>query len=233
MAAVTLLGSDINSIPDGLLTATPTLNDLIVIVAHSTGVATPTWTVSDDQSGAYTQIGSNRNNGSNNGVISIWVRNALVSSAVSTIYTGQSAAATGGGLAVFAVSGMSKTGATASKQSSGTATGAAGGTPSVVLGGAVLTTNPVIGIVQHGTNSSTAVTPATNYTERYEAGHASPNQGYEGMTRDSGETASTINWGGTVVAAWSAIVLELDASSAAVTMPPRPKIILSKTANNW
>src|SRR5215472_6834494 len=93
------------------VTATPALGDLIVVIAPATGVATTGVTDNNtDGLGTYTKIGSSFTGFSTAGDLSVWVRNALVGSASSTIFTAAQGSSTGGGLDVLRVSGMSRTG---------------------------------------------------------------------------------------------------------------------------
>jgi len=116
---------------------------------------------------------------------------------------------------VAAITGMSKVNSAAVRQS-GTNNGAAGTTPSVTMGSAILTTNPVIAFMQNVSNPA-GVTPPANFTELSDTGYPTPDKGAEYAHRNSGETGTTITWGGTSATAWSAIVIEFDASSNAVT----------------
>jgi hypothetical protein len=79
-----------------------------------------------------------------------------------------------------------------------------------------LTGNPGIGYVHNASNPA-GITPRTNWTERMDSGYATPVAGIEVMSRNNGETGSTISWGGTSLTAFSAGVIELDASTEAST----------------
>lgn len=229
MAAVTLLGAVTYNTTSGTktVTATPAVGDLIVIItAHSgnTSVATPTDNNSDGL-GTYTRI-NGALGASSADLLSVHIRNALIGSATSTIFTHAPGASSGGGLAVFKVTGMSRVGAVASRQTAKQENQAAGGTPTPVFGSAVLTTNPVIGAVGNGTNPAT-MTPRSSptYTERNDSGYNTPARGLETMSIDSGETATSIAWGGTSASAFADLVIELDASAApSVTYPMLERI---------
>lgn len=210
MAAVTLLGAATFNTSSGTktVTATPAVNDLIIIVtAHSgnSSAATPT----DNQGGTYTAI-NNAAKASSADRMGMFVRNSLVGSAVSTIYTHAPGASSGGGLAVLKVTGMSRAGSNAVRQSAKQENQAAG-TPAPAFGQAPLTSNPVIGAVFNGTNPAT-LTPRTNFAERADAGYNTPATGLEVMSRDSGETATAQTWGGSSPSAFASLVLELDSS---------------------
>jgi hypothetical protein len=146
--AVTLLGTATFTTASGTKTvvATPAVGDLIVIVTgHSgnTSAATPT---DDNSSGAYTRITSAL---AQAGVdtLGIHIRTALIGAAVSTTFTHAPGTSTGGGLAVFKVTGMQKTGASAARASAKQDNQASGGTPTPVLAQAALTTNALIAAV--------------------------------------------------------------------------------------
>lgn len=216
MAAVTLLGAATFTTPIGTktVTATPAVNDLIVIVTAHTGntsSATPT----DDQSGTYTTIASALKNGSADKMM-IHIRDSLISSAVSTVFTHAPGTTSGGGLAVHKVTGMSLTGSSAAVQSAVQDNQTAATTPAPVFGSAPDTVNAIIGAVFNATNPA-GLTPRTNFTERCDVGYNTPSTGLETMSRDSGETATTQTWGGTSASAFGSLVLELDISAPAAT----------------
>jgi hypothetical protein len=208
--AVTLLGSATFTTASGTKTvvATPAVGDLIVIVtAHSGNVADTTPT-DDNSSGAYTRIDGALKAASVD-KLNIFIRNTLIGAASSTTFTHAPGASTGGGMAVFKVTGMQKTGAAAAKRTA-KQENQASGTPAPVFGAAPLTTNAVIGAVFNGANAAT-MTPRANFTELCDVGYNTPASGLETMSRDSGETATTQTWGSSSATAFSAIVLELDA----------------------
>lgn len=190
-------------------TGTPAVGDLIVIVtAHTvnTSAATPT----DDQGGTYTLVASAAK-ASSADTLSIFVRNSLIASAVSTVFTHAPGTTSGGGLVVCKVTGMSRAGSSAIVQSA-TQANQASGTPAPTFGAAPASANPIIGAVFNASNPA-ALTPRTNFTELFEDGYSSPTAGLEVMSRDSGETATTQTWGSSSATAFSAIVAELDTSA--------------------
>lgn len=199
------------------VTATPAVGDLIVVVSSFTGVDTLSVTDNNpDGKGAYTKIGPTRTGFSTAGNLSVWIRNAFVGSASSTIITTTpNGTSTGGGLDCFNVSGMLRAGGSAARQVAGQSTGTSGTTPAPALGKAVLTGNPVIGAVCNGTSPAT-MTPrsAPAYTEATDLGYATPTTGLETMFINSGETASTITWGSTSGSAFASVAVELDTGRA-------------------
>jgi hypothetical protein len=215
MATVVELGTEVWTTTAGnkTITATPTLNDLMVVVAGATSTGTPTISVSDNGAGGtYTEICS-ASGGGTGGVIKIFIRNNLVSSAVSTIYTATIGSDTGGGLVVFAVSGMTRTGSVAAKQFAAENTQTES-PPTIVLGAAVLTANACIAAIL-GEDSPPALTAPTGWTESADIGYATPTSGLWAGFRSSGETGSTISWTGGALIDHCEVFVELD-----ITTPP-------------
>lgn len=230
MASAAVLGTTVWNTTAGnkTITATPTAGDLIVIVAPCT-LSGGTTSVSDNNSdlrGTYTKIGSSFTGFSTAGDLSIWIRNALVGSGTSTVFTAAQAGSTGGGLLIYRITGMSIVGLAAVRGAGGQSAGGAGGTPAPVLLGrtpsgggytfsgtqAALTGNLVIGAVCNGTNSTTTVTQPASWTEDFDNGYNTPPSGFEACHRNSGETNSTITFGSTTATAFASMVIELDTS---------------------
>ena len=214
MATVTLLGTATWSTAAGdkTVTATPTLNDLIVVVSAGSGLdSVPV--VTDNQSGTYTTVEQGSGTFANTNGICIAIRNALVASAVSTIYTSGQTGSSGGGLAVYRVSGMTRTGASANRGSGGTDAGT-GITPTATLDQAALTGNALVGGLMNNT-SPAGLTPPAGFTEDADLGYATPTSGFEVVNRDSGETGSVITWGSNSATNWWTAMVELDTSAAA------------------
>lgn len=212
-AAVTLLGSATFNTTSGThtVTATPAVNDLIVIVGANTGSVVDT-TPTDDNSGgagAYTRI-TGALKASSADELHIFVRTALVSSASSTVFTLAPGTTTGGGLAVLKVTGMTQTGAAAVVQSA-IQDNIASGVPTPVLGATPAPGNPIIGAAFTATNPA-ALTPraAPVYTERVDTGWASPTTGIEIMSINAGETGTSIAWGSSSSTAFCSLVVELN-----------------------
>jgi hypothetical protein len=227
MAAVTNAGSLFDTTAGNkTVTATPSVGDLIVVLAASTGLAGGTTSVTDnntDNKGTYTQIHSDFTGFSTTGVLNAYVRNALIESGTSTIFTANQGGSSGGGLVVYRVSGMSIVGLGAVRGAGGQSSGGAATTPAPVLlrrvgsvfsgTQAALTGNVVVGAVANGSNPA-ALTPPASYTEAPtpDLGYNVPATGLETVFRNSGETNSTITWGGTSATTFASIAVELDAS---------------------
>lgn len=216
MAVVTLLGTATFNTTAGnkTVTATPAVNDLIVVVAGASGTSeanAATTSVTDNQTGGtYVKVADSLGAGASPR-ISIWIRTGLIGSATSTVFTASQGSSSGGGLAVLKVTGMTRVGFDAGRQYKG-AFGAGGTTPTVSFTAACLTGNAVIEGVVNGANPAT-LTPPASHTERVDTGYATPTTGLEVASRDSGETGSTITWGGSSASAWRAAAVELNTAT--------------------
>jgi hypothetical protein len=223
-AAVTSLGSTYSTTAGAkTVVATPAANDLIVVIVQLSGVnTTPTLTDNNsDGLGTYTKIGSTfATNGTVKCVMG-FIRDALVGSASSTTWTMTPSGDNGGGLQVLKVTSMTRTGASAALQSTGQNNQAGAGTPAPVFGSAVNTANPVITGLVNTTNPA-GITPRSSpaYTEQVDTGWANPVSGVENSSIDSGETATTITFGGTSASTFSDYAVEIDTSAAPTTTGP-------------
>ena len=228
MAAVAVLGTSVFDTNAGnkTITATPTAGDLIVIITAATGVTGPVGalSVSDnntDNRGTYSKINATFTGFSTNGGLDIWIRNALIGSASSTIFTATQTSSTGGGLVIYRITGMSIVGQGAVRGAGGQSAGTLGTTPAPVLlrrvgttysgTQAALTGNVVVGAVANG---ASAMTPPASFTEAPtpDLSYSVPATGLETVFANSGITASTITWGGTSATAFASMAVELDAS---------------------
>lgn len=225
MPVITSLGSTWNTTAGNkTVTAAPIAGSLIVVIASSSGLAGGTTSVTDDQSGTYTQVDSDRTGFSTTGVLTVWVRNALIPTATSTIFTANQAGSTGGGLSVLNVQHMVDTGAGAVRSNGGQSTGTGGTTPAPVLNQTPLFYNPVITAVSNGTNGG-GTAARTNYSDVAIAGYNTPATGLDLCFIDGEETTGTITWAGTSASAFASVAIELDgpppvyASIQAITTP--------------
>jgi hypothetical protein len=226
MAGITYLGATFTTTAGNkTFVATPAVGDLIVIITACTGLAPgATNVVDNNSSGTYTQVGTARTGFSTTGLLQVWIRDSFITSAVSTTFTAQQASSTGGGLSVFKVTGMFRTGGNAALQTAGQSTGTAGTTPAPAFAAAVNTNNPVIGGVGNGTSPAT-LTPRTGFTEGTDLGYATPTAGLETMFRASGETGTTMTWGSTSATAFASVAVELD-----TTALPGPQVVVTEGA---
>lgn len=231
MATIAELGTRVHTTTAGnkTLTATPTLNDLIIIVTAKTeSAAVDIVAPTDNNSGGagtyVAALASQPSHGSNNGRLQIWVRTALIASATSTIFTSTQAGSSGGGLGVFRVAGMTFTGSSAVRAAATQTSGTAATTPTPVLAGAALTANALIGAVINSTTAPILTprgTPA--YTEAFDVSYATPTLALEVMHINSGETGTSIAWGSTSATAFGSAIVELDTSAGAAATAPPPR----------
>lgn len=228
MAAVSLLGSTINTTAGAkTVTATPAVGDLIVIVLQASKATSASLTFSaptdDNSSGTYTLVGTSSFYCTDNATFrvygAVYVRDSLIASASSTIFTMPAPVTDdGGGLAVLKITGMSKAGSSAIRQfkSATSGSGTFSANPSTgTWTSARLTTNPTIGVVVNSTNPA-AMIPTSQFTELIDTGYTTPTTGFEIQSRNSGDTGSTMVWTG-VQSYWNCIGFELDASSSSDT----------------
>lgn len=131
---------------------------------------------------------------------------------------------TGGGPTVGYATGMSLAGASAIRQVGIQNNGASGGTPTVTLPAACLTTNAVLGIVFVTTNGTT-ITGPSGWGSQGSVGYGSPNAGYRTTGINSGFTGSTVTWGSTAPSAFCAVVVEFDATAPAAAATPQPHVV--------
>jgi hypothetical protein len=206
------------------VTATPVAGDLIVVIVGTSGVSGGTTAVSDNNSdgkGVYTQIVAAWSGFSTTGRMTMWVRNFLVGSASSTVFTATQAGSTGGGLEVCRISGMTRTGIGAVRGCGGQSSGTAGTTPAPVLLArngtvfsgtqAALTGNLCLGAVASGSSAPAIIGPAS-WTESIDLAYLTPATSLETAFRNSGETGSTITWGSGIANAFASMAVELDTS---------------------
>jgi hypothetical protein len=214
---------------------TTNVGDLIVVVAATTGTTTDP-TVTDNQGGTYTRITGCAMNASAD-EMHVYIRDELCQLAVSHNITAQPGASTGGGLFAMRISGMAKTSANAARQSA-VQSNIASGTPACVLARPVLTTNALIGAVFNNT-SPAGLTQPTSWTESQDVGYSVPTTGLETVRRDSGETGTTITWGGASPSAFCSLVVELDCdtpSASSVRSPqkqPPDWLHRMRPVDNW
>ena len=208
MASVVSLGRTHNTTAGNkTFTGTSVTGDLIVVVVVSTGVTTSS--VTDNDGGTYTKVAGDYTGFSTSGFLSIWVRNALVASGKSTIYTANQASSTGGGLHVLRLTGIPVAGSSAVRGSGGQSTGTAGTTPAPVLSTTPTNFNPIITAVANGTNSSTTVVQRSGYSEDGDSGYNTPATGFEVAHLASGETSATLTHGGNSASAFASLAIEI------------------------
>lgn len=207
-------------------TFTPAVGNLIVVLtAHTgyTGSTAPT----DDQGGTYSLVTTATKNASADRM-QVWIRTALVSSAVAHAISHAPGTTTGGGIWITRWSGISAIGAGAARQSAKQDNQSAA-TPAPAFATAALSTNATITAVFNATNPA-GLTQPTNYTDRGALGYASPTTGWQLATRSSGETGTTITWGSSSGSAFCSVAVELSADLTADAAPSEAADTLSSAS---
>jgi len=206
-------------------TAAPTLGDLIVVFAHNSGrteANAPTISDNNPVASTYTQIAASTKSTSADSML-LFIRNDLIKNTTTTIYTSTQSGDTGGGLIVFRVTGMSRAGPSAVRQT-GEQNNQSAGTPSITMGTAIRTDNPVIGCVHTSQSGTTNTAPPSGWPETGDSGYSTPSTGIEQATRDSGETNTTIAWTAATTSNFSALLVELE-SQRVVKRSPYPQLL--------
>lgn len=197
---------------------TPALNELLgVWVHHSATTADAAPTMTDSQGLGFTRVFTRLADNSGTS-ISFFIANALAaaSSMTVTYSCAGSTTPTGALIQVVGITGATKTGAAAIKQSASVDKATNGGsstTPFATLGANVDTNNVTLGGVTV-LQSPAAMTPPTGWTEFDDTGYSSPTTGGEYATRNDGFASTTLTWGNTVVGRWQAGAVEIDMSAA-------------------
>lgn len=202
---------------------TPAADDLLVAVVGTSGyfgAITP----SDSQGIGWTEIATALYVSSARREY-LYVANAkaAASSMTFTATTEVDTFATGANVVVARLSGMSRTGSAAVRQSQTVenhAADVAPATPTISFAAACLTGNPTLGCVCSGTNPP-GLTEPTSWTEQADAGHGAPNNGIEYVTRDSGFTGTDLTWLSSSANAYAIIAVEFDTSAATTTATSR------------
>lgn len=193
---------------------TPALNDLLVAeVEYSATTVGVVPTMTDSQGLGFTLIVAKANDNTS-GATAIFVANALAANSSMTVTLSPvSTTPTGAIITVTSVSGMTKTGATAAKQSA-SANGVTSA-PAATFASSVLTGNVTITVVQGvGSGTGLGVTQPTSWTSQNDTGYSTPTIGGQYATRDSGFTGTTITWGSSLSGRWSTAIIELDTSAS-------------------
>lgn len=196
-------------------TLTPAVGGLLIAVSLNTG-SVADGTLTDDQGGTYTKITQALKAASVDKMV-LWVRDQLVTSSVLFSVTNAPGATTGGNVNVYEISGMTRSGPEAIRQTAIQENQAAAGTPAPAFTYAALTGNLTLAYCANGTNPAT-VTEPTGWVERRDNGYATPPTGWETASRNSGFTGTTVTWGSTSASAFCSLIVELNGD------PPRPLV---------
>src|SRR5262245_15344789 len=190
---------------------TPAANDLLVAFVVSSGTVAA-GTMTDSQSLGFTKVASVAYNAAADSVYCFIANKLAAASSMTVTFDCTGDAATGASIYVARLTGTEGS----YYAQANTGSGAASTTPAVTMARAFNTNNGGLGCVGNGANPA-ALTPPTSWTETngVDTGYATPATGQECPNRVSGETGSTITWGGTSGTAWGAIVVEIYASGNA------------------
>lgn len=204
---------------DETQTITPNLSDLILLVLGTTGSTTdpvPFDNNPDGLGGAgtwYKAISTVKSASADK--LSLFVRNGLIGSAVSTIFDGGLPASTGSIIYVIQIAGMTKAGASAIRSILGVPqVGGENNTtppPQPQLPANSLTANLLVSAVMDVTNPGGCTAPS-GFTRQVNDGMNVPTTGINIATADNGQTTNSFLWGSgsNPLCDW---VAELDASS--------------------
>lgn len=210
------------------VTITPAVGDLVIIITCHTGntAATAPTDNNSDGLGTYTQItAAAAVKATSADQLRVFVRNAFIGSATSTIFTHAPGTTSGGGLRVVCVQGMpsGRVGSTAVRQA-GKQDNQAAATPAPAFSGSADTSNFIISTVFNATNPSGMTVPGSYTNMGGDAGYSSPDAGRRDAYRASGETGTTITWGSASASAFCSMCLELDTSAVSSTADPFPYV---------
>lgn len=191
---------------------TPAVDDLWIVFCCVSVNTNSAPTCSDDNGGAYDLVNvAQWNAGANR--LSAFVRTSLFPNTTSTTVTVATGSNTAGIVAIVAISGMSRAGISAIRQSGVLSDRSAATTPFATMTvGSALTGNLVLGAVANASNPA-GMTPPASFTERQDVGQATPTTGLEVATRDSGHFSNTVTWGSTSATVNCAIAVELDTTA--------------------
>jgi hypothetical protein len=203
---------------------TPAAGELLVAFVRA-GATAAAGTMTDSQGLGWTKIGEAAFATSAHRVYCFIANNFAAASAMTVTFDCTGDAADGAVVFVSGISGMTRTGSLAVKQSKAAANQASGGTPEVIFDAACDTANPTLGCAGNSTNPATLTAPGS-WTEQSDTGYNTPASGAEYVTRDSGFTGTTVTWGSTSGSAFGVFAVELDTSAI-----PGPTITAFETSD--
>lgn len=227
MATITHGGSTVDTSNTNTYTTaafTPAANDLLVSFVFAT--ATVLGTMNDSWGLGWTRIGSSHANGSADSLF-CFISNALTTATSGSVQfrcVGDNA--TGCILEVARISGMTRTGASAALQFSGSENIAAGLTPGGSFAVNTTSGNPLMGFVGNASNPA-GLTPPSGYTELKDEGYNTPSTGLEYVGSANGLVTRNITWGGTSATAFGTFILELDTSAVPVVLTVPNQLMLT------
>lgn len=199
---------------------TPTLNDLLVVLVCVTGSTVVPTLTSSVAGQSFTLVGS-INPFSIGNTQHLFVASQLSTAVAQTVTfdcTGD--AGTACVIEIYRISGMSKTGLSAVRQSVITQDNA---TVDRAFSTITLTGNPII--LQVATHGNTTLTAPSGFDAVTTTTTTTPTENVVGTKANSGVTATTITFGGTITAGGGVIMVEMDTSVPSVGRSFSPGII--------
>ena len=203
---------------------TPAAGDVLVAFVTATGTVAA-GSMTDSQNLGWDKITSALKASSADTLYLFVSRGTTANSSMTVTFDCTGDSATGAVIQVASVSGMSRVGAVAVRQSQ-VVSNHASGTPAPAFASSALTGNPTLGLIGNATNPATMTAP-TNWSEANDTGFATPTTGAEYVFRNSGFTGTTITWGSSSASAYGAIIVELDTTSTP-SAPAVPAFVQSK-----
>jgi len=190
----------------------PDVGDLVVCIVGLSGAATA-GSVTDSQGGTYTlAVSQTRSGGAD--TVGIFVRNSLITSAVSTTVTTSGQSHTGGGIAAFKVTNMgANVGSSAIRLTGVSSNAVASGTAlSISMGGTMLTKNPVFTADACQSASNSQVGPSGGWDGVCGGNFSTPVFGIKGYGYQDGFSGTTVTWqSGTSSGVHWGVAVELNA----------------------
>jgi hypothetical protein len=203
---------------------TPAAGDLLVVFVRA-GATADAGAVTSSAGLTFTKVDHATFRTSLDRIYCFVSNQAAAASAQTVTFACAGDAADGSVIFVASVTGMTRYGLSAVRQSAKQENQAAAGTPAPAFASAALTGNPTLGCVGNSTNPA-GLTAPTSWTELADSGYATPTSGAEYIHRNSGFTGTTITWGSTSATAFGSLIIELDTSAPvaaviSVTVTPR------------
>jgi hypothetical protein len=234
--ALEVVTPDTGNTPNASGAFAPAVNDLLVVFVMKEASALASPMVSADLTSSVAPTGFTliRTAGylASASHMAVFVADALCTNTTSRTVTIASGAdpAAGSIICVLAVSGLTRVGADAVRQS-GVLTDQATGIPSLTFDtGVALTGNPIVGAI--GTPDGTpALTAPASFAENADTGYTTGSaNGIHVVSRDSGHTSQTVAWQtASATGTWGGIIVELDTSGPTENDDPTGTINLTGT----
>lgn len=202
----------------GTASFTPAANDLLIVCVVASGSTETNPSVTDSLGATTFSLVTRLLIHNSADTMFVFVSDSFVAASARTVsFHCPHALATGACVSVVSVSGMSRWGAAAIRQTATQVNNISSTTPAPAFGSACLTGNPTISFVGNSSDPG-GVTAATGWTRSSsptaDLGYVTPITGSDVITRDSGFTGTTITWGSVSATGWGAISVELDTSAA-------------------